>query len=246
MSKNVAVIICAAGFSSRFGGKRKKPFVDVAGRAAFLRSVELFDNRDDVKQILLGIPSEDEELVNVKWGTNLKFFNVKIFFGGAERFETVTKALELVEDKTDLIAVHDAVRCCVTKEWIEKVISTAAQTGAAILACPITATIKEAKDNTIIKTIDRTGLYEAQTPQVFEAKLLKKAYENLKNLDKSKISDDSQLVEALGHEVSIVEIDFSNIKITQQSDVAIAEAIIKSRPKTKPTGYIGPYAEAQW
>jgi len=246
MSKNVAVIICAAGFSSRFGGKRKKPFVDVAGRAAFLRSVELFDNRDDVKQILLGIPSEDEELVNVKWGTNLKFFNVKIFFGGAERFETVTKALELVDDKTDLIAVHDAVRCCVTKEWIEKVISTAAQTGAAILACPITATIKEAKDNTIIKTIDRTGLYEAQTPQVFEAKLLKKAYENLKNLDKSKISDDSQLVEALGHEVSIVEIDFSNIKITQQSDVAIAEAIIKSRPKTKPTGYIGPYAEAQW
>jgi len=246
MSKNVAVIICAAGSSSRFGGKRKKPFVDVAGRAAFLRSVELFDNRDDVKQILLGIPSEDEELVNVKWGTNLKFFNVKIFFGGAERFETVTKALELVEDKTDLIAVHDAVRCCVTKEWIEKVISTAAQTGAAILACPITATIKEAKDNTIIKTIDRTGLYEAQTPQVFEAKLLKKAYENLKNLDKSKISDDSQLVEALGHEVSIVEIDFSNIKITQQSDVAIAEAIIKSRPKTKPTGYIGPYAEAQW
>jgi len=246
MSKNVAVIICAAGSSSRFGGKRKKPFVDVAGRAAFLRSVELFDNRDDVKQILLGIPNEDQELVNVKWGTNLKFFNVKVFFGGAERFETVTKALELVEDKTDLIAVHDAVRCCITEKWIEKVFAAAAQTGAAILACPITATIKEAKDNTIIKTIDRTGLYEAQTPQVFEAKLLKKAYENLKNLDKSKISDDSQLVEALGHKVSIVETDSSNIKITQQSDVAVAEAIIKSRPKPKPTGYIGPYAEAQW
>jgi 2-C-methyl-D-erythritol 4-phosphate cytidylyltransferase len=184
--------------------------------------------------------------------------------------------LELIEDKIDLIAVHDAVRCCVTKEWIEKVISTAAQTGAAILACPITATIKQAKDNTIIKTIDRTGLYEAQTPQVFEAKLLKKAYENLKNLDishkdtkaqrkkiyrekpsclgafvaenepKSKISDDAQLVEALGHKVSIVETDFSNIKITRQSDVAIVEAIIKSRPKPKPKGYVGPYGEAEW
>jgi len=254
MSKNVAVIICAAGASSRFGGstkltaggKRKKPFVDVAGRAAFLRSVELFANRDDVKQILVGIPNEDEELVNVKWGVNLKFFNVEVFFGGAERFETVTKALELIKDKIDLIAVHDAVRCCVTKEWIEKVISTAAQTGAAILACPITATVKEAKDSTIIKTIDRTGLYEAQTPQIFETKLLKKAYENLKNLDQTKISDDSQLVEALGHRVSIVEADSSNIKITQQSDVAVAEAIIKSRPKTKPTGYVGPYAEAQW
>ncbi len=246
MSKNVAAIVCAAGSSSRFGGKRKKPFVDVAGRAVFLRSVELFDNRDDVKQILLGIAPEDEELVNVKWGTNLKFFNVKIFFGGVERFETVNKALELVKDDIELIAVHDAVRCCVTKEWVDKVITTAAQTGAAILACPVSATLKEVKDNTIIKTVDRMGLYEAQTPQVFEAKLLKKAYENLKNLDQSKICDDSQLVEALGHKVSIAETDSSNIKITRQSDIAIAEAIIKSRSKAKPTGYIGPYAEAQW
>ena len=246
MSKNVAVIICAAGASSRFGGKRKKQFVDVAGRGVFLRSVELFANRDDVKQILLGIPNEDEELVNVKWGTNLKFFNVEVFFGGGERFETVSKALELIKDDIELIAVHDAVRCCVTEKWLEKVIDVAAKTGAALLACPVAATVKEVKDNTIIKTVDRTGLYEAQTPQVFEAKLLKKAYGNLKNLDQSKVSDDSQLVEALGHKVSIVETDSSNIKITNQSDVAIAEAIIKSRPKPKPAGYIGPYAEAQW
>jgi len=263
MSKNVAAIICAAGESSRFGssttltasGKRKKQFVDVGGRGAFLRSVELFADRDDVKQILLGIPKEDEEMVNIKWGPNLKFFNVEIFFGGAERFETVNKALELVKDNIELIAVHDAVRCCLTKEWLEKVITTAAQTGAALLACPVSATIKQAKDNTIIKTVDRTGLYEAQTPQVFKASLLKKAYENLKNLDQSKISDDSQLVEALGHlvgaepavarKVSIVETDSSNIKITRQSDIAIAEAILKSRPKPK-KGYVGPYAEAQW
>jgi len=246
MSKNVAAIICAAGDSSRFGGKRKKQFVDVAGRAAFLRSVDLFANRDDVKQILFGIPKEDEELVSVKWGTNLQFFNVKTFFGGNERFETVTRALELLNDDIELVAVHDAVRCCVTNKWIEEVLTAAAKTGAAILASPVVATLKEVKDKTIIKTVDRTGLYEAQTPQVFEASLLKKAYENLKNLDKSKISDDSQLVEALRHKVSIVETDSSNIKVTQQSDIAIAEAIIKSRPKPKPTGYIGPYAEAQW
>jgi 2-C-methyl-D-erythritol 4-phosphate cytidylyltransferase len=67
MSQNVAAIICAAGAGRRFGGKRKKAFVDVAGRAVFLRSVELFSNRDDVKQVLLGIASEDEELVSVKW-----------------------------------------------------------------------------------------------------------------------------------------------------------------------------------
>ena len=260
MSQSVAVIICAAGGSSRFGGQgealdrtkpaygglRKKPFVNVAGRAVFLRSVEQFSSRDDVKQILLAIAPEDEELVNVKWGPNLKFFNVQICSGGAERFDTVEKALELVKDDINLIAVHDAVRCCVKSEWISAVFTAAAKTGAAILACPIVATVKEAKDNTIIKTVDRAGLWEAQTPQVFEASLLKKAYENLKNLDKSKISDDSALVEALGEKVSIVETDSSNIKITHKSDIAVAEAILKTRPKPKPKGPAGPYVEAQW
>jgi len=246
MPQSVAVIICAAGASRRFGGKRKKPFVDVAGRAVFLRSVELFASRDDVKQILLAIAPEDEELVNIKWGPNLKFYNTKICFGGAERFDTVKKALELIKDNIDLIAVHDAVRCCLTKQWIDAGFAAAAKTGAAMLACPVSATIKKVKDNVITETVDRTGLYEAQTPQVFEASLLKKAYENLKNLDAAKISDDSQLIEALGHKVSIVETDSSNIKITQKNDIPIAEAIIKLRAKAIPKGYIGPYAEAEW
>ena len=246
MSKNIGVIICAAGAGSRFGGKRNKALVDVAGRAAFLRSVELFTSRDDIKQVLLAIAPEDEELVTVKWGPNLKFYDVQICFGGAERFDTVTKALELIKDNIDLIAVHDAVRCCVTKKWIDDCFAVAAKTGAAMLACPVSATIKKVKDNVITETVDRSGLYEAQTPQVFEASLLKKAYENLKNLDKNKISDDSQLIEALGHKVSIVETDSSNIKITQKNDIAIAQAILKTRAKAIPKGYIGPYAEAEW
>ena len=246
MSQNVAAIICAAGASSRFGGKRKKAFVDVAGRAVFFRSAELFSNRDDVKQVLLGIAPEDEELVSVKWGPNLKFFGVSIFIGGAERFDTVNKGIELIKDDIDLIAVHDACRCCVTEKIIDSTITAAAKSGAAIPACPVTATIKQVKDNIITKTVDRTDLYEAQTPQIFSASLLKKAYENLKNLDKSIISDDTQLVEALGHKVTIVETDSTNIKITRQSDIAVAEAILKSRPKLTPKGPIGPYIEAQW
>lgn len=246
MSQKVAAIICAAGASSRFGGKRKKAFVDVAGRAVFLRSVELFSDRDDVKQVLLGIAPEDEELVSVKWGPNLKFFGVSIFIGGAERFDTVKKGIELIKDDIDLIAVHDACRCCVTKETIDSTIIAAVKTGAALPACPVTATIKQVKDNIIVKTIDRTGLYEAQTPQIFSASLLKKAYENLENLEKNKISDDTQLIESLGHDVTIVETDSSNIKITRQSDIAVAEAILKSRPKPVPKGPVGPYIEAQW
>ncbi|MHC4439639.1 MAG: 2-C-methyl-D-erythritol 4-phosphate cytidylyltransferase [Planctomycetota bacterium] len=246
MSQNVAAIICAAGASSRFGGKRKKAFVDVAGRAVFLRSVELFSNRDDVKQIMLGIAPEDEELVSVKWGPNLKFFGVSIFLGGAERFDTVSKGMELIKDDIDLIAVHDACRCCVTEGIIDSTIAAAAKSGAALPVCPVTATIKQVKDNIITQTVDRTGLYEAQTPQIFSASLLKKAYENLENLDKSTISDDTQLIEALGHKVTIVETDSSNIKITRPSDIPVAEAILKSRPKLTAKGPVGPYIEAQW
>ena len=243
---NVAAIICAAGPGKRFGGKRHKQFVDIGGRAAFLRSVELFSNREDVKQILLAIPQEDEEIVKIRYGANLSLFNVKVFIGGATRFETVNKAIQLLKDDIELVAIHDAARCCVTAKWVDDVIKAAAKTGAAILACPVTATLKEVKDGIIVKNIDRSAFYEAQTPQVFEVKLLKKSREKAPKTDIEKITDDSQLVEALGHKVSIVETDSSNIKVTYPADAAIAEAILKTRPDPKKEGYIGPFYEAQW
>lgn len=252
---NIAVIICAAGSSSRFvkdqrhnlESVKKKQFADVAGRAAFLRSVEFFANNENVKQILLAISAEDEEMFKITHGANMSFHGVKICIGGSERFETVEKTLALVKDDIDIVAVHDAVRCCLTEKWIDDVFKLAEKTGAAMLACPVVATLKKVENGEIVKTVDRTSLFEAQTPQVFKKDLLKKAYANLENLDKSKISDDSQLVEALGHKVAIVQTDSSNIKITNKTDIAIAEAIIKSRPKPKPDGYVGPYGgEAQW
>jgi 2-C-methyl-D-erythritol 4-phosphate cytidylyltransferase len=244
--KKVSVIICAAGAGARFGGDKKKPFVELGGRAAFLRSIEAFSTRKDVDQILLSIAPDDDELVRIKWGPTLGFYNVKICHGGKERFETVANALEKISADADLIAVHDAVRCCLTEEWIDKVFEKAAQTGAAILACPVNGTLKRARGSVIEQTIYRVNLWEAQTPQVFDAALLKKAYENLKNLDAAKITDDAMLVEALGHPVSIVETDFTNLKLTRKCDLPIAEAILNSRPKPKPQGPSGPYIEAQW
>ncbi len=246
MSKKVAAIICAAGSSTRFGGKQKKQFAEVASRAVFLRSIEFFDNNDSVKQIILCINPEDEEMYNVRYVDKLSFYGVKTCFGGAERFETVANALKLVKDDIELIAVHDAVRCCLKDEWLEQVFQKAEETDAAMLASPVTATLKKVEDGKIAKTIDRKGLYEAQTPQVFDAELLREAYVNLPNVDLTAITDDSQLVEALGKKVAIIESDASNIKITTKADLAIAEAIIKSRPKPKPEGPIGPYNEAQW
>jgi len=243
---NIAAIICAAGPGTRFGGKRKKQFTDVGGRAIFLRSVELFANRDDVKQVLLGISEEDEEIVKIKWGPNLSFFGVKLFFGGADRSETILKGLELVAEDAELVAVHDACRCCATEQLINDVIAKAAETGAAIPAAPVTATVKQVEDGTIVRTVNREGLFEAQTPQIFESSLLKRAYANIANVDRATVTDDAFLVEAIGHKVAVVESDSSNIKITRPSDVAIAEAILRSRPKPKPEGPIGPYIEAQW
>jgi 2-C-methyl-D-erythritol 4-phosphate cytidylyltransferase len=230
VAKKVAAIICAAGPGTRFGGKRKKQFTEVAGRAIFL----------------LGIARQDEETVSITWGAKLSFFHVKTFLGGEERFDTVRKALELVKEDIDLVAVHDACRCCTTEQLVADTIAKAAETGAAIPAAPVTATIKQAKDGTIVRTVERSDLYEAQTPQVFDTALLKKAYANIDKLDQAAITDDSFLVEALGHPVAIVESDASNIKITRPSDIAIAEAILKSRPKPKPEGPLGPFMEAQW
>ena len=246
MSKNIAAIICAAGAGSRFGGKQKKQFAEVAGRPAFLRSIEFFDNNDKVKQIILCINPDDTEMFEVRYAAKLSFFGIKTCLGGSERFETVANAMKLIKDNIDLVAVHDAVRCCLKDEWLEQVFDKAEETGAAMLASPVVATLKKVENGQIIETVDRSGLYEAQTPQVFKAEILKKAYANLPNIDLSGISDDSQLVEALGHKVAVIETDASNIKITTKADIAVAEAIIKSRPKPKPDGPIGPYNEAQW
>ncbi len=247
MSKKVAAIICAAGPGSRFGGKRKKQFMDVSGRAVFMRSVEAFADHPDVKQVLLGIPEDDEEIVGVKWGANLSFFGVKTFLGAGERFETVAAGLELVRDDIDMVAVHDGCRCCITEKVINDVFAAACDSGAAIPGCRVTATIKRVREGVITETVDRSDLFEAQTPQVFELPLIREAYANLETLDTTAISDDAQLVEAVGHEVSVVETDSSNIKITHRSDLAVAEAIIKAQSDArKPKGPQGPFIEAQW
>lgn len=245
MEKNVAVIICAAGASSRFGEKTKKVFTKVDNKIVFLRSIDLFSEHPDVKQIILAVAKEDIERVRINHGAFLDFNNVHLTEGGSERFETVQKAMKLLKNDIQYVAIHDAARCCAKTEWIDEVIKKAQKTKAAMLACPIVSTVKKVIDGLIQGTVDRRGLYEAQTPQIFEIELLKKAYANIDNLDKATLSDDSMLVEALGQKVSIVETDRSNLKITTKEDVAIAEGILKSREKPS-LGPIHPFEEAQW
>lgn len=242
----IAAIILAAGQSTRFKDREKKPFATLDGRAVWLRSAELFVTRADVVQTLVVIAREDEENFRRRFGANLAFMNVRIVFGGAARHDSVANALAELSEEADLVAIHDAARPCVTMEQVEAVCQAAAKHGAAIVACPIHDTIKKvAGGKRIEATLPREGLWMAQTPQVFRKDWIKAAYEQ-RNPQKANITDDAQLVEALGHPVHVVEGHASNIKITVPSDLYLAEAILKSRPKPKTTSY-HPFAdEAKW
>jgi len=240
-----AVILPAAGGSSRFRDKEKKPFATLDGRAVWLRSAELFVTRPDVIQTIIVIAPADQEMFRRRYGANLAFMNVQIASGGTERFESVANALALVKPEADFVAVHDAVRPCLTAALIDKVFARAAQTGAALLGVPVTDTVKQVgAQHQVTATLPRQGLWLAQTPQVFRRDWLAEAYANRAKLGKE-ITDDAQLVEAAGHPVTAVEGSAQNIKITTKGDLILAEAILKAQPKPKPSGPIHPFAEEE-
>src|SRR5262249_41247324 len=174
-----AVILPAAGRSSRFHDKEKKPFATLDGRAVWLRSAELFITRDDVCQCIIVIAKEDQEVFRRRYGANLAFMNVQIADGGTERFESVTNALALVKPEADFVAIHDSVRPCLTEELINAVFTQAEKSGAALLGVPVTETMKRVDARQHVReTVPREGLWLAQTPQVFRREWLVEAYAN--------------------------------------------------------------------
>jgi 2-C-methyl-D-erythritol 4-phosphate cytidylyltransferase len=240
-----AVILPAAGRSSRFRDKEKKPFANLDGRAIWLRTAEHFVARHDVCQCIMVVSKDDQEMVRRRYGANLAFMNVQIADGGPERFESVANALKLVKSDADLVAIHDAVRPCLTEELVNAVFARAAQTGAALLAVPVGDTVKRVDDqHRVQETLQRKGLWLAQTPQVFRRDWLEAAYAARARLGRD-ITDDAQLIEATGHTVTVVEGAVSNIKITTRADLALAEAILKSQPKPRASGPSHPFAEEE-
>lgn len=241
----VAIIIPAAGAGKRFGGNVKKPFAQLDNRPVFIRAIELFINREDVCQTILTVSPEDYDVVKEKYAANIMFMGIKLVKGGAERFESVRLALEALDDEAELVCIHDAVRPCVLESWIDGVFAEAAKSGAAILAAPLSGTIKRVAESGVIdETVSREGLYEAQTPQVFKRDVLLKAYADLP--DGFNPTDDAQVVEKSSHGVSIVQADHRNIKITAPGDMPLAAALLKEMTR-KPKGpSLGAFEEAQW
>lgn len=241
MTEKYGVILAAAGKSTRFSkNNRKKPFLDLQGRAVWLRAVEHFVNRPDVAQTIVVISPEDREFFELKYQANLAFMEIEVIDGGAERADSVLKGLERIRADIDYVAVHDAARPLLTKKWIDQVFQDASTHGGAILATPVTSTIKRVENQSIQQTVSREKLWLAQTPQVFRTSLLREAYAQRGDFQPT---DEAQLVERLGKPVFITECSAMNLKITTSDDFRMAEALLNALPKEKLPRSLHPFAD---
>ena len=240
MSK-FAVILPAAGSSSRFHDKAyRKPFAPLAQRSVWLHAADRFLNRDDVVQTVLVIHADDEEFFRMKFGANVAIMGIEVVHGGATRADSVQGALEKIREEVDFVAVHDAARPCLAEAWVDKVFSAAERHGAAILATPVTSTLKRVQGGLVQETVSRQALWEAQTPQVFRRQWLVDAYARRGDTD---ANDDAELVERAGHQVHVVECSRMNLKITTRDDMRLAEATLKALPKPKLRNLGNPFGD---
>ena len=241
MSK-FAVILPAAGRSSRFSDRSyKKVFAPLANKALWLHSADRFLGRNDVIQTILVIAPEDRADFMFKFSANIAILGIEVVDGGAERADSVEAALARVKPQADFVCVHDAARPCLTDAWIDQIFAAAEKSGAAIFATPVAGTLKRVNSNhTIEETVSRSGLWEAQTPQVFRRQLLMDAYAKRAGFN---ATDEAQLVERIGQPVTVVQGSVLNMKITTKEDQRLAEQALKALPKPKLPGGVNPFAD---
>lgn len=221
---HVSVIIVAAGSGVRLGAKIPKAFVKINGKPMLEYSLEAYQNCKLINEIILVKPPSYQF-------NGLKYFDrypklAAIVSGGKERLDSVRAGLNAVSSKADMVLIHDAARPLVKPGQITSVIAAVKKHGAAILASPVTDTIKKAGKGWITGTIDRSGLWKAQTPQGFRKVILERSHYLRRPRP---ATDDSQLVEMIKGKVFIVPGDDSNIKITSPIDLEIASCLLKKK-----------------
>lgn len=223
---NVA-IIAAAGQGTRMGGNRAKQFLELAGIPIIVHTLRSFELCEAIQEIILVLPAPDTAgFLAIAEKHRLQKLS-KIVPGGTTRAESVLKGLLAVRSATaEIIAVHDGVRPFVTADEIARTVKAAEMNEAAILTAAVTDTIKVVSNGMVAKTLPRTALRRALTPQCFRFELLRRAYEQVDVLD-PELTDESSLVERLGVKVTIVEGSSRNIKITDRADLVVGEAILK-------------------
>src|SRR6266568_2656288 len=218
-------IIPAAGVGIRMGGETPKQFLSLEGVPVFIHTLRKFVSSDAVDEVFLCLRSEDMERASVDIGRE-RFANpVRLIAGGHSRQETVARGLAQAPEAAEVIVVHDAVRPFVEEENIRQVIEAARKHGAAILGIPSVDTVKQVERQLILGTIPRERVVLAQTPQAFRAGLLIDAFARAQ-ADGFNGSDESSLVERLGHPVTVLMGSDKNIKITKPSDLPLARLYI--------------------
>src|SRR4051794_10808443 len=202
---NVAIVV-AGGKGVRFGGDRPKQFLALKGVPIIVQTLRQFESSRQIEKIVVVVPaSQPDEVKSLSEKFDLKKVS-RIVVGGPTRAQSVKRGLAVV-DQAKVVAVHDAVRPLVTPDEIDRVVTAAAGCGAAILVSSVSETIKEIEGNRIVSTVPRAQLRRALTPQSFHFEILKRAYDNLEEIESQgiEVTDDSFLVERLGVAVTIVE-----------------------------------------
>ncbi len=217
-------IIVAAGAGTRMQGIDKL-FYPLAGLPVLLRTVKPFQDCPFVQGIIL-VVSGDKEAASRNLFSGREWSKIiGICPGGVRRQDSVAAGLKLAGNP-EWVIIHDGARPLVTVELIERGLSAAAETGAAVAAVPVTDTVKKADAaGFITETLRRDELWNIQTPQVFRADIIRKAYEHY-SVD---VTDDAALVEQLGYRVKLYTGSCDNIKITTPGDIALAEILLRRR-----------------
>jgi 2-C-methyl-D-erythritol 4-phosphate cytidylyltransferase len=223
---NVA-IIAAAGLGARMAGKRPKQFLELAGTPILIHTLKAFEQCDAIHEIIVVLSAEETEgfLAFAKEHGLRKVLAAVV--GGGTRAESVLRGLQAVSSEdVEVVAVHDGVRPFVTPEEISRTVAAAKLQGAALLVSTPVDTIKEVRDEAVVRTLGRSTIRNALTPQCFHYRLLVRAYEQV-DLSDPELTDESSLVERLGVRIAIVEGSARNIKITRPEDLLIGEALLR-------------------
>jgi 2-C-methyl-D-erythritol 4-phosphate cytidylyltransferase len=227
---NVAIIV-AAGRGSRAGGGRAKQFREISGIPVIIHTLARFERSETVGESVVVLPPDAcAEFLALAASHGLRKV-ARAVAGGETRAESVLRGLETL-DGDGVVAVHDGVRPFVTPEEIDRTVREAERHGAAVLAAPAVDTIKEAEGGAVLRTLERTRLWHAQTPQCFRLGLLRRAYAQPGAL-LPEVTDDSALVERLGATVRVVEGGAHNFKLTTPRDFALAEMLLKGSQESE-------------
>lgn len=222
----VGVIIAAAGAGRRMRADRPKQFLALEGVPILILTLRKFDASTAIDHIVVASPQDSVEEVRRMVEDARLSKRVTAVEGGERRQDSVAIGLENVEPGTDLVAVHDGVRPFVSLDDIGRAVSAAERTGAAILAHPVTDTVKEVERDVVKSTHRRERLVLVQTPQVFRTDLLIDAFDDARRAGYYG-TDESSLVERMGHSVTLVHGSEWNIKITRPADLMLARFLLE-------------------